>query len=91
MPDVTALEAINREQLATATDRLLLRGARWSQRRPTRPRAAVERLPAVHAPHTAHASHAPLARGSNVEISHARRKVHPAPPRRPWFVVHVAR
>jgi hypothetical protein len=91
MPDVATLEAINREQLATATDRLLLRGTRWSQRRPTRSRGAVERLPVVHALHTAYAPHAPLARGANVEISHARRKAHPAPPRRPWFFVHVAR
>jgi hypothetical protein len=95
MPDVAVLEAINREQLATATDRLLLRAARWTQRRQTRPVPAAARVPAARAasiahapaPHAASAAYAPLACGSQVELSHARRTAHPAPPRRPWFVV----
>jgi hypothetical protein len=36
MYDANAIEAINFEQLATATDRLLLCGGRASKRRPTR-------------------------------------------------------
>ena len=62
MHDADAIEAINFEQLATATDRLLLRGERISKRRPSmhrmtyiaRPieneeRTFVVRRPAQHA------------------------------------------
>jgi len=35
MHDADTIEAINREQLATATDRLLLRGGRLSKHRPS--------------------------------------------------------
>jgi len=37
MYDADALEAINSEQLVTATDRMLLRGGRGSKRRPSVP------------------------------------------------------
>jgi hypothetical protein len=37
MYDADAIEAINFEQLATATDRLLVRGGRVSKRRPSTP------------------------------------------------------
>jgi hypothetical protein len=37
MHDVDAIEAINFDQLATATDRLLLRSGHVAKRRPTRP------------------------------------------------------
>jgi len=40
MYDVDAIEAINFEQLATATDRLLLRGGRLAKRRPSTNRLA---------------------------------------------------
>jgi hypothetical protein len=44
MHDADALEAINAEQLVTATDRMLLRGGRPSKRRP-RARASYPHLP----------------------------------------------
>lgn len=43
MQDIDAIEAINFEQLATVTDRLLLRG-RASKRRPSGSRIEVERV-----------------------------------------------
>ena len=49
MYDADAIEAINFEQLATVTDRLLLRGAHVSKRRPSVPSLVP---------------HGPLARGS---------------------------
>jgi hypothetical protein len=49
MYDADAIEAINFEQLATVTDRLLLRGAYVSKRRPSVPSLVL---------------HRPLARGS---------------------------
>jgi len=44
MYDADAIEAINFEQLVTATDRLLLRGGRVSKRRPSVP-SLVQRVP----------------------------------------------
>src|SRR5512140_1533309 len=49
MYDADAIEAINFEQLATVTDRLLLRGRHVSKRRPSVPSLVL---------------HGPLARGS---------------------------
>jgi hypothetical protein len=43
MPNIDAIEAINFEQLATVTDRLLLRG-RVAKRRPSYQRIVVERV-----------------------------------------------
>jgi hypothetical protein len=40
MRDADAIEAINREQLVTATDRLLIRGGRPGKYRPTVPAAS---------------------------------------------------
>jgi hypothetical protein len=54
MHDADAIEAINFEQLATVTDRLLLRNGRVSKRRPSRPSLAPV---------------APLARGSHPHIA----------------------
>jgi len=78
MRDADTIETINREQLATATDRLLLRGGRVSKRRPTRPYAPAARgsyqvLPAV-VPAVVPA--APLARGSQPWVAFD--TVHPA-------------
>lgn len=77
MPDIAAIEVINREQLVTATDRLLLRG-RVSKHRPSArslssgARGSSPQLPP-----------APLAGGSQPRIAlAARRTAHPAPPRR---------
>lgn len=63
MHDADAIEAINFEQLATVTDRLLLRGGQVSRRPPTEPSLA----PPVPL--------GPLARGSHVYLEGVR----PAP------------
>jgi len=42
MHDADTIEAINREQLVTATDRLLIRGGRPAKYRPTVPSAAFK-------------------------------------------------
>ena len=79
---IDTIASINREQLATASDRLLLRG-RVSRQRPQRwvaPRVPVSELP-----------HGPLAEGSQPQIVlPPRRTRHPAPPVRiPWSHVIV--
>jgi len=56
MYDADAIEAINFEQLVTATDRLLLRGGRPSKRLPGRPTPAL-------------GSHHPRARGSQPRVA----------------------
>jgi len=67
MHDVSTIESINREQLATASDRLLLRGRVWKQRAPLR----------TDTPHRR------LAEGSQSRIAvPARRTLHPLPPAR---------
>ena len=78
MTDIATIEAINSEQLATATDRLLLRGRVSKQRPSTRSlsplaRGAYAQLTAQvpRAPYVQHApqpSKAPLARGSQPRI-----------------------
>lgn len=73
MHSIDAIESINREQLATASDRLLLRG-RVSRQRPrtqwVAPRGSVPEIP-----------HGPLAEGSQPRIVlPPRRTRHPAPP-----------
>src|SRR5215813_2714154 len=69
---IDTIASINREQLATASDRLLLRG-RVSRQRPQRwvaPRVPVAEIP-----------HGPLAEGSQPQIVlPPRRTRHPAPP-----------
>jgi hypothetical protein len=70
MQDADTIETINREQLATATDRLLLRGGRVSKRRPTRPYAPAARGSYQVVPP------APLARGSQPWVAFD--TVHPA-------------
>jgi hypothetical protein len=85
---IDTIESINREQLATASDRLLLRG-RVSRQRPrgrwVAPRGAVPEVP-----------HGPLAEGSQPCIVlppimlPPRRTRHPAPPVRasqPFVIV----
>jgi hypothetical protein len=73
MHSVDTIESINREQLATASDRLLLRG-RVSRQRP-RTQWVAPRGPAPEIPH------GPLAEGSQPRIVlPARRTQHPAPP-----------
>jgi hypothetical protein len=73
MHDADTIESINREQLATATDRLLLRGRVSRQRaRWVAPRGTSPAIP-----------HGPLAEGSQPRIVlPARRMQHPAPPAR---------
>lgn len=44
MPDIDAIEAINFEQLATITDRLLLRRGQGSKKRPSYQRIEIERV-----------------------------------------------
>ncbi len=72
MHGIDTIESINREQLATASDRLLLRG-RVSRQRPRTwisPRGSSPAIP-----------HAPLAQASQPRIVlPARRTQHPAPP-----------
>jgi hypothetical protein len=67
MHDADTIETINCEQLATATDRLLLRGGRRSKRRPS------TRAFSPHAAGSwAHVMHsAPLARASQPQIAPA--------------------
>ena len=83
MYSIDAIESINREQLATASDRLLLRG-RVSRQRPrtqsVAPRGSVLEIP-----------HGPLAEGSQPQIVlPPRRTRHPAPPvRAPQPLVSV--
>jgi hypothetical protein len=48
MYDVDAIEAINFEQLATVTDRLLLRGNRLPKRRPSTNRISVYAQPGAY-------------------------------------------
>ncbi len=77
MHAVDTIESINREQLATASDRLLLRG-RVSRQRPrawVAPRGSSPAIP-----------RGPLAEGSQPRIVlPPRRSQHPAPPvRAPW-------
>jgi hypothetical protein len=60
MYDADAIEAINFEQLATATDRLLLRRGQVSRRPPTEPSF------------TPPAPLGPLARGSHAQIEETR-------------------
>lgn len=60
MYDADAIEAINFEQLATATDRLLLRGVRVSKRRRSIP-SLIQAPPPPSAP---------LARGSQPRLAH---------------------
>lgn len=75
MHSVDTIESINREQLATASDRLLLRG-RVSRQRP-RTRWVAPRGPSPAIPH------GPLAEGSQPQIVlPPRRTQHPAPPAR---------
>lgn len=73
MHDIDTIESINREQLATASDRLLLRGRVSRQRPRTRwvaPRGSWPEIP-----------HGPLAEGSQPRIVlPPRRTQHPAPP-----------
>jgi hypothetical protein len=73
MHSIDTIESINREQLATASDRLLLRGRVSRQRPRTRwvaPRGSSPEIP-----------HGPLAEGSQPRIVlPARRTQHPAPP-----------
>jgi hypothetical protein len=87
MPSIDTIESINREQLATASDRLLLRG-RVSRQRP-RTRWVAPRGPSPEIPH------GPLAEGSQPRIVlPARRMQHPAPPIRapqPFVTVPTAR
>jgi hypothetical protein len=83
MPSIDTIESINREQLATASDRLLLRGRVSRQRPRTRwvaPRGSWPEIP-----------HGPLAEGSQPRIVlPARRTQHPAPPVRvPQLFVSV--
>jgi hypothetical protein len=67
MHDADTIEAINCEQLATATDRLLLRGGRLSKHRPsTRSFSASTRGSWVHLTQPA-----PVARGSQIARSAA--------------------
>jgi hypothetical protein len=88
MPSIDTIESINREQLATASDRLLLRGRVSRQRARTRwvaPRgSSPDSIP-----------HGPLAEGSQPRIVlPARRTQHPAPPVRapqPFASVPTAR
>lgn len=71
MHGIDTIESINREQLATASDRLLLRG-RVSRQRPrtwVAPRGSSPAIP-----------HGPLAEGSQWIVLPARRTQHPAPP-----------
>jgi hypothetical protein len=73
MHDIDTIESINREQLATPSDRLLLRG-RVSRQRP-RPQWAAPRGSSPAIPH------GPLGEGSQPRIVlPARRTQHPAPP-----------
>jgi hypothetical protein len=73
MPSVDTIESINREQLATASDRLLLRGRVSRQR--SQGRWAAPRGSSPATPHRA------LAEGSQPRIAlPARRTQHPAPP-----------
>lgn len=73
MHRIDAIESINREQLATASDRLLLRGRVSRQRSRTQwvaPRGSVPEIP-----------HGPLAEGSQPRIVlPPQRTRHPAPP-----------
>lgn len=75
MHRIDAIESINREQLATASDRLLLRGRVWRQRSRTTwaaPRGSATEIP-----------YGPLAEGSQPRIVlPPRRTQHPAPPLR---------
>jgi hypothetical protein len=74
MADIDTIESINREQLATASDRLLLRG-RVSPQRARAWTAARGTSPAIPL--------APLAEGSQPQIVlPAQRWQHPAPPAR---------
>lgn len=73
MPSVDTIESINREQLATASDRLLLRGRVSRQRSQGRWAGPHGSSPAT--------PHRPLAEGSQPRIAlPARRTQHPAPP-----------
>jgi hypothetical protein len=70
-----AIEAINFDQLATPTDRLLLRGLRAAKRRPSVPSlahhsalAAERSSRASIAPIPSLAARAPLARGSELHL-----------------------
>jgi hypothetical protein len=82
MHDVSTIESINREQLATASDRLLLRGRVWHRAQtrmaaPAAPAAPPARgsSPAIPVPH------ARFAEGSQAQIVvSARRTQHPLPP-----------
>jgi hypothetical protein len=84
---IDTIASINREQLATASDRLLLRG-RVSRQRPrtqwVAPRSSWPEIP-----------HGPLAEGSQPRIVlPPRRTQHPAPPvraPRPFVIVPTAR
>jgi hypothetical protein len=68
MYSADAIEAINFEQLATATDRMLLRGALASKRRPGRPVVARSlQLPLI-----------PLARGSEPTLPRPRIRIRAA-------------
>ena len=84
---IDTIASINREQLATASDRLLLRGRVWKHRPPTRSVAPRGSSPAI--------PHGPLAEGSQPQIVlPPRRTQHPAPPvraPRPFVIVPTAR
>jgi hypothetical protein len=74
MADIDTIESINREQLATASDRLLLRGrvSRQRARGWGAPRGTSPAIP-----------HGPLAEGSQPRIVlPVRRAQHPVPPAR---------
>lgn len=76
MPAARTIESINRDQLATASDRLLLRGRVWNHR-PARSVAPPARGSSPAIPR------ATLAEGSRPRIVlPARRTLHPAPPAR---------
>src|SRR4051794_21953279 len=87
MHSIDIIESINREQLATASDRLLLRGRVSRQRSPARWIAPRGSSPEI--------SHGPLAEGSQPRIVlPAQRTRHPAPPVRapqPLVIVPAAR
>ena len=83
---IDTIASINREQLATASDRLLLRGrvSRQRARQWVAPRGPMSEI-----------SHGPLAEGSQPQIVlPPRRTRHPAPPARaprPFVIVPTAR
>jgi hypothetical protein len=64
------IEAINREQLVTATDRLLIRGGRSAKSRPTVPSAAFmyDWQSSTAREHGRQVDHSPAAARASIEV-----------------------